>query len=310
MTPPLSPEALALADEVLVDALWKCACCGALGVDRVCDCQTNCTYRVVNGRVEHALKTVPPTTRNAVNDATERLLTRIYNMGELEDDAKLVAQAVKTQAAQIAELEAALNAGAEYMRQAWHEMNAIRARDGAPAGISEKYWAELTDALSHLLGDDNVPWMLRTAREIIAPYEARAEAAERWAEELRKDNERWADECREAERTLLAAQAEARQATALLEIAYDDHKTLCIEYNSILTRLETAERERDEARANAIPEGCAAVCPGYVEIKGCYAWMDGQIYTEPCRSKKCPLRKPKGESSTDTPKVLSGRERE
>ena len=71
-----------------------------------------------------------------------------------------------------------LDAGREWMRRAWQELNAIRARDGAPDGVSHEWWNELTDALGEMLGDDTVPWMTKAAKLLVAPYEARVIAAE------------------------------------------------------------------------------------------------------------------------------------
>ncbi len=73
----------------------------------------------------------------------------------------------------VAELEANLDAGRELMRVAWREFNAIRARDGAPAGICHDYWSEMTEELRELLGDDATPWMTRAARALVQPYESR-----------------------------------------------------------------------------------------------------------------------------------------
>ncbi len=50
---------------------------------------------------------------------------------------------------------------------AWHEFNAIRARDGAPTGISEEFWNEITEKMSKFLGDDNTkPWPSVAAKKI------------------------------------------------------------------------------------------------------------------------------------------------
>jgi hypothetical protein len=71
--------------------------------------------------------------------------------------------------AQIADLEGQLDAGREWMRRAWHEFNAIRARDGAPQGVSEEWWSEITDALGAMLGDDTVPWMTQATTLLVDP---------------------------------------------------------------------------------------------------------------------------------------------
>lgn len=54
---------------------------------------------------------------------------------------------------------------------AWFELNAIRARDGAPQhidwhqgrplqtdGVDRQYFSDLVDAMSDTLGDDSQPW--------------------------------------------------------------------------------------------------------------------------------------------------------
>ena len=63
------------------------------------------------------------------------------------------------------------DAGRELMRQAWHEFNAIRARDGAPVGVSHEWWNEMTEQLHELLGDDSKPWMTSAAKALLAPAE-------------------------------------------------------------------------------------------------------------------------------------------
>lgn len=73
------------------------------------------------------------------------------------------------------ELARDLDAGREWLRCAWQELNAIRARDGAPIGVSEQWWDTLTEALRELLGDDAKPWMIGSVRRLVAPYEQRAE---------------------------------------------------------------------------------------------------------------------------------------
>jgi len=82
-----------------------------------------------------------------------------------------------------------LNAGRELMRQAWHEFNAIRARDGAPIGVSPEWWDEMTDRLGSLLGSDAVPWMTGAAKALLAPERARAEAAEAERDRLRAERD-------------------------------------------------------------------------------------------------------------------------
>ena len=74
--------------------------------------------------------------------------------------------------------EADMDAGRELLREAWHEFNAIRARDGAPIGVSHEYWSEMTDRLGELLGDDTKPWMLGAAKALLAPERARVSELE------------------------------------------------------------------------------------------------------------------------------------
>ncbi len=69
---------------------------------------------------------------------------------------------------QVAQLTADNDAGREYMRKAWFEMNAIRAHTGAPAGVCHEYWNELVEQLNSLLGDDAKPWMAEAARLLTA----------------------------------------------------------------------------------------------------------------------------------------------
>jgi len=66
------------------------------------------------------------------------------------------------------------DAGREVLRRAWREFNAIRARDGAPAGVCHDYWNEMTESLHALVGDDDAkPWMTKATRELVRPYENR-----------------------------------------------------------------------------------------------------------------------------------------
>lgn len=41
---------------------------------------------------------------------------------------------------------------------AWRELNAIRARDGAPCGVDPNYFSAVVDACETVLGDDTKPW--------------------------------------------------------------------------------------------------------------------------------------------------------
>lgn len=78
-----------------------------------------------------------------------------------------------------------LDAGRELMRSAWHELNAIRARQGAPEGVSHEWFDQLVTSLSECLGDETVPWMTAAAEALVRPYQARAAAAEAERDRLR-----------------------------------------------------------------------------------------------------------------------------
>lgn len=41
---------------------------------------------------------------------------------------------------------------------AWRELNAIRARDGAPCGVDPAYFSAVVDGCETILGDDTKPW--------------------------------------------------------------------------------------------------------------------------------------------------------
>lgn len=50
---------------------------------------------------------------------------------------------------------------------AWHEFNAIRARDGSANGVSEEWWSEMTDMFSKAIGPDaSKPWPSAEARAL------------------------------------------------------------------------------------------------------------------------------------------------
>ncbi len=49
---------------------------------------------------------------------------------------------------------------------AWHEFNTIRARDGAPIGISHEFWDEMTKKMNEFLGGDSKPWPSDAAKKI------------------------------------------------------------------------------------------------------------------------------------------------
>ncbi len=74
--------------------------------------------------------------------------------------------------AEVERLTKGNDAGRELMRQAWHEFNAIRARDGAPVGVSEEWWSQMTEELGKLLGDEAKPWMSDAAQALLAPSHA------------------------------------------------------------------------------------------------------------------------------------------
>jgi hypothetical protein len=111
-----------------------------------------------------------------------------------------------------------LDAGREYMRKAWYEMNAIRARDGAPAGVCHDYWSRLVDQLGELLGNDAKPWMtgasLRGRQQLAAAESARDEAV-REVGRLREENawlRLWHEEARK-ELELLLSRTLTKEAT-------------------------------------------------------------------------------------------------
>ena len=48
----------------------------------------------------------------------------------------------------------------------WNEFNAIRARDGAPEGVSYDFWNSMTEVMRKFLGDDAQPWPSRDAKAL------------------------------------------------------------------------------------------------------------------------------------------------
>jgi hypothetical protein len=49
---------------------------------------------------------------------------------------------------------------------AWHEMNAIRAKDGAPDGICENYWSQVVENLKNMLPEKyQNPWHPKYVRQ-------------------------------------------------------------------------------------------------------------------------------------------------
>lgn len=94
------------------------------------------------------------------------------------------------------------DAGREWMRRAWHEFNAIRARDGAPDGVSHEWWDEMTEAMREMLGDDALPWMTKAARLLVAPIEAERAVFEAERDAARADVERLKDIIAEASRCI------------------------------------------------------------------------------------------------------------
>jgi hypothetical protein len=67
--------------------------------------------------------------------------------------------------------------GRELMRQAWYELNTIRARSGAPEGVDEAWFGSLVDQLASILGDEAVPWMLGAAKDLAKRTEVERDAA-------------------------------------------------------------------------------------------------------------------------------------
>lgn len=116
----------------------------------------------------------------------------------------------------VAEYEQDLNAGRELMRTAWSEMNAIRARDGAPSGVSHEWWSAITDQLQHLLKDDANPWMLGAARVMFEQHETHRIRA---AEGERDSYEQIADEYARKACDLTAENAELKRQVETLREA-------------------------------------------------------------------------------------------
>ena len=85
----------------------------------------------------------------------------------------------------IEELDRSADIGRELMRRAWNEFNVIRARDGAPPGVSPAYWDEMTNDLQAILGDDAVPWMLAGYRRVQEQQEKQISELEVEVMELR-----------------------------------------------------------------------------------------------------------------------------
>ena len=55
---------------------------------------------------------------------------------------------------------------------AWYEFNTIRARSGAPDGISHDYWDFCTKNFAEAIGHENAsPWMSEDARKIYNDHE-------------------------------------------------------------------------------------------------------------------------------------------
>ena len=81
------------------------------------------------------------------------------------------------------------DAGRELMRQAWHEFNSIRARDGAPVGVSEEWWSQMTEELGKLLGDEAKPWMSDAAKALLEPSHAEIRGVQDWAIKLEQERD-------------------------------------------------------------------------------------------------------------------------
>lgn len=114
------------------------------------------------------------------------IVGRIGMLLRTDDSFMAVTTAARDRIAWLADaLEAAereRDAGREWMRVAWHEFNAIRARDGAPEGVSHEWWEEITEALGDMLGEDRVPWRTKAAETLLRPYKTARDEADRRAE--------------------------------------------------------------------------------------------------------------------------------
>lgn len=102
----------------------------------------------------------------------------VLNRNYYADERKKAEARAEQAEKELAEARQNLDAGREWMRAAWHEFNAIRARDGAPEGVGQEWWSEITDGLGSLIGDDTVPWMTDAAKTLVAPYEKKIIATE------------------------------------------------------------------------------------------------------------------------------------
>lgn len=181
------------------------------------------------------------------------------------DEADELIDRAETAEARIANLEVRLQAvtaqrdrdidsGREWMRRAWHELNAIKARSGAPEGVAETWWAELTDALGALLGDDTKPWMLSAAGKLVEPYETRIAELEREGSALAANqcHDGYAGEhghhmCRYQARVAELERALSIALHGLDQISYDKSPERFPEPS-----YELAKRKAAEARAAAI----------------------------------------------------------
>lgn len=143
----------------------------------------------------------------------------------------------------LAAMQAERDAGREWVRRAWHELNAIRARDGAPEGVSEDWWSELTDALAEMLGDDTVPWMTHAALMLVQPYK---------------------DERDELRQTVADLYTERDAALAERDALRDDLNALHSAKQTQKTRRKEHYRKRLEAEARAAEK--AQECEGLRRI--------------------------------------------
>jgi len=88
--------------------------------------------------------------------------------------------------------EANLNSGRELLREAWSQLNAIRAWRGAPPGVSEDWFSKFIDDLGGLLKDECLPWMTAAAKALVATYQRQIEQAQdRAIEAERQRDEAW-----------------------------------------------------------------------------------------------------------------------
>ena len=129
---------------------------------------------------------------DAPEDESVEIASRIFAIAGLYEtapealpDARLIAAApaLRDTVAALADLADAQAQEIERLRgllwYAWHEFNAIRARDGAPRGadtccgrlgptlVSEEWWNTLTEAFADAIGTDaRTPWPSPEAKDV------------------------------------------------------------------------------------------------------------------------------------------------